>query len=57
MNRIQVIQSLLEPSREIAPQYINWTVETDAGLMVSGLLMREESVETIVANAEGCSPN
>ena len=53
MNRIQLIQSLLEPSREIAPQYINWTFETDAGLVVSGLLVREDNGMTIVANPEG----
>ena len=53
MNRIQLIQSLLEPSREIAPPYINWTLETDAGLVVSGLLVREDNGKTIVANPEG----
>jgi putative membrane-bound dehydrogenase-like protein len=53
MNRIQLIQSLLEPSREIAPQYINWTFETEAGLVISGLLVREENGKTIVANSEG----
>ena len=52
MNRIQLIQSLLEPSREIAPQYINWTFETEAGLVISGLLVREENGKTIVANSE-----
>lgn len=53
MNRIQLIQSLLEPSREIAPQYINWTIETEAGLVISGLLVREENGKTIVVNSEG----
>ncbi|HQZ68086.1 MAG TPA: c-type cytochrome [Planctomycetaceae bacterium] len=53
MNRIQLIQSILEPSREIAPQFVSWTFETKAGKIVTGMIVHENEGLTIVGNAEG----
>ncbi len=53
MNRIQLIQSILEPSREIAPQFVSWTFETKAGKIVTGMIVHENEGQTIVGNAEG----
>ena len=53
MNRIQLIQSILEPSREIAPQFVSWTFETKAGKVVTGMIVHENEGKTIVGNAEG----
>lgn len=53
MNRIQLIQSILEPSREIAPQFVSWTFETRAGKIVTGMIVHENKGKTIVGNPDG----
>ncbi|TXT39453.1 MAG: membrane-bound dehydrogenase domain-containing protein [Planctomycetota bacterium] len=53
MNRIQLIQSILEPSREIAPQFVSWTFELKDGKVVTGMVVHENEGKTIVGNAEG----
>jgi len=53
MNRIQLIQSILEPSREIAPQYVSWTFVLDSGKIVTGMLVHENEGKTVVGNSEG----
>lgn len=55
MNRIQLIQSILEPSREIAPQFVSWTFELKDGKVVTGMVVHENEGKTIVGNAEGQS--
>lgn len=37
MGRRRVLQSLLEPSREIAPRYVPWTIETTDGRVFTAL--------------------
>ncbi len=53
MNRIQLIQSILEPRSEIAPQYVTWTFETADGKTHSGMIVHENEGKTIVGDAEG----
>jgi len=53
MNRIQLIQSILEPSREIAPQYVSWIFELHSGRVVTGMVVHENEGTTIVGDAEG----
>ena len=53
LNRIQLIQSILEPSREIAPQYVAWAFETHNGKVVTGMIVHENEGKTIVGNSEG----
>ena len=53
MNRIQLIQSILEPSREIAPQFVSWTFELHSGKVLTGMLVHENEGKTIVGDAEG----
>ena len=53
MNRIQLIQSILEPSREIAPQFVSWTFELKDGKTVTGMIVHENEGKTIVGDAEG----
>ena len=53
MNRIQLIQSILEPSREIAPQFVSWTFELKDGKVVTGMVVHENEGKTIVGDAEG----
>jgi putative heme-binding domain-containing protein len=53
MNRVQLIQSILEPSREIAPQYVAWAFETHDGKVITGMIVHENEGKTIVGNNEG----
>jgi putative heme-binding domain-containing protein len=53
MNRVQLIQSILEPSREIAPQFTTWTMETTEGKVLSGMLVHENEGKTILGDADG----
>jgi putative membrane-bound dehydrogenase-like protein len=53
MNRIQLIQSILEPSREIAPQFVAWTFELKDGKSVTGMIVHENEGKTIVGDNEG----
>ncbi len=36
-DRRRVLQSILEPSREISPRYVPWTIETQNGQLITGL--------------------
>lgn len=53
MNRVQLIQSILEPSREISPQYVTWLFTLRDGRTVTGMIVQENEGKTIVGNAEG----
>ncbi len=53
MNRIQLIQSILEPSREIAPQYVSWNFVLKNGRIVTGMIVHENEGKTIVGNSDG----
>lgn len=53
MNRIQLIQSILEPSREISPQYVTWSFELADGRVVTGMVVHENEGKTVVGDAEG----
>jgi len=41
-SRERILQSLLEPSREIAPQYVPWKITTVDGLEYTGVYVGEE---------------
>jgi putative heme-binding domain-containing protein len=41
LERRRLIESILRPSKEIAPQFVAWTVETKDGQLLSGLLVGE----------------
>ncbi len=43
-----VLESILEPSREIAPLYTMWTIITKSGQHVDGMLLRRDGQETEV---------
>jgi putative heme-binding domain-containing protein len=53
MNRIQLIQSILEPGSEIAPQYVAWAFETIDGKVLTGMIVHENEGKTIIGDAEG----
>ena len=41
MNREKLAISILQPSKEIAPQYVTWTVVTTSGRIYEGLILGE----------------
>ncbi|MEY2410111.1 MAG: hypothetical protein QOF48_2781 [Verrucomicrobiota bacterium] len=53
-DREKMMQSILHPSRDIAPQFVSHTVETKGGETVSGLLISQNADGTLtLATAEG----
>lgn len=42
MDRKKLAESILEPSREISPQFTTWVIELKSGKTVTGLLLGEE---------------
>ena len=53
MNRQQLVLSILEPGREIAPQYVAWAFETTDGKVLTGMIVHENEGKTIVGDADG----
>jgi len=54
MDRRKLIESIVEPSKEIAPQFVTWAVVTDAGLVHTGLILDESRDGTVtLGNTEG----
>ena len=53
MSREKLIDSILEPSREIAPQFVSWTFETKDGKVLTGMIVHENEGKTIVGDSEG----
>lgn len=53
LNRLQVMQSILDPSGEIAPQYVAWTIETQAGQTATGMIVHENEGQTVLGNERG----
>ncbi len=42
MNRKKLAESILEPSKEISPQFTSWSIETTNGKVLTGMLLGEE---------------
>jgi len=53
LNRLQVMQSILDPSGEIAPQYVAWTIETTDGQTATGMIVHENEGQTVLGNERG----
>jgi putative membrane-bound dehydrogenase-like protein len=54
LNRDKLIESILSPSKEIAPQFTSWTIVTKDGKSRTGVIVEEKFDSTIVvADAEG----
>lgn len=49
----QLLASILEPSRNIDPQYVAYLVETADGQILSGLLLEKNEREVLLKNARG----
>ena len=49
----KIITSILEPSREISPQFTTWVMTTPEGQIHTGMLVFENEGKTFLGNAEG----
>jgi putative membrane-bound dehydrogenase-like protein len=52
-SRENLFESLLLPSKAVADQYVNWVVETNDGLSLTGLIVEEKPEHLIVRDANG----
>lgn len=54
LNRDRLIESILEPSKEIAPAFVSWTITTRDGKVRTGVIVDEGPNSTVtVADAKG----
>lgn len=54
LDRRRLIESIVHPAKEIAPQYTMWLVETTKGTVITGILLEEnEYGEQIYADSSG----
>jgi putative membrane-bound dehydrogenase-like protein len=54
LNRDKLIESILAPSKEIAPQFTSWIIATKDGKTRTGMIVEEKFDSTVViADAEG----
>ena len=52
LDRTKLLESLLAPSKTIDPKFATWLVQTDAGKVVSGLLVRRTDKEVVIRDAQ-----
>jgi putative heme-binding domain-containing protein len=54
LNRERLIESILEPSKEIAPRFVSWNITTRDGKLHTGVIVDEGPNSTVtVADAQG----
>ena len=53
MTREKLIDSILEPSREVSPQYTNWSIVTDDGVVENGMIVFENQGKTTLGKSDG----
>ncbi len=46
---------ILDPNREVAPNYVNYNVATESGRVVSGIIAEESATALVLKRAEGAS--
>ena len=52
LNRAQLLESILEPSKKIDPKFVPYLLETKAGLVHNGLLVSRTDSEVVLRNAQ-----
>src|SRR5205807_5191244 len=51
-SREDLLDSILDPSRRIEPQYVSYNVETKSGRHVTGLLVKRDANEILLRDAQ-----
>jgi putative heme-binding domain-containing protein len=52
-SKAQLLESILDPSKTIDPQYVAYTAETSAGKVYTGLLAAKTAREVVLKDADG----
>jgi uncharacterized repeat protein (TIGR03806 family) len=52
LDRSKLLESILDPSRNIEPQFVTWVIETIDGKVASGLLVRKDETEIVIKDAQ-----
>lgn len=52
LDRAQLLESVLEPSKLIDPKFVTYLAETDDGRQVSGLLVKKDDSEVVLKDAQ-----
>lgn len=53
LNRAQLLESILEPSKTIDPKYVTWLVETDDGRVLTGMLIEKTDRHVLLRDIQG----
>ena len=53
MDRKRLVESIITPSREIAPRYVPWIVELKSGKTLTGIALNREGNNEVFASADG----
>ena len=56
-NRRQLLESILVPSREVAPQFTSWTLVTTDGRVLNGVIVYENRDRLTIEDATGKQTN
>lgn len=51
-SRVQLLESMLEPSKLIDPKYVTYLAETDDGRLLNGLLVTKDENEVVLKDAQ-----
>jgi len=53
LNRVQLLDSILEPSKTIDPEYVTWILETDDGRVFTGILAEKTDQHVSLRDIQG----
>jgi uncharacterized repeat protein (TIGR03806 family) len=53
LSAAQLLESILEPSKRIDPQFVTYLAETDDGRLVNGILVSKGANEVVLKDAQG----
>lgn len=53
MSRKKLIESILEPSKEVSPQFTSWTMVSTSGQVYTGMIVHENEGKTVLGDAAG----
>ncbi len=52
LSRVQLLESILEPSKAIDPKFVTYLAETDDGRTLTGLLLNKDNDEIVLKDAQ-----
>lgn len=53
MTREKLIESILDPSREVSPQFTSWTLVSTDGQVLTGMIVHENEGTTVLGDSSG----